>query len=494
MSSRTVKAFFPSISTLLYCFALLLPESGLAHSFGEPYQLPMPYWMYIYGAMAALILSFVVLALFINSSSAPPERFQKTWTSRRAYQFIQCFRLIGLIKTLVCGSFLLALVAGLIGSGDSYRNFNMTFFWIVFALGGVYLSALIGDWYAHFNPWKILANSLPGFQQARITYPTRLAYWPALMLYMGFIGLELFGDIKPFSLSVSLLIFTAIQLLGCFLFGSKHWFHYGDFFAVMFRLSALMSPCTLHQQQIDKQNPALTLTLRIPFSGLLNQRPEHFSLLVFLLFMLSSTAFDGLRETALWFNLFWKDPFNILTPLLGRNPIYEYVMLRPWYIGFESLTLVISPFIYLGLFLVFLWLGKIITASKDSLLTLANQFAFSLLPIALVYHITHYYTLLLSQGVKIRGLISDPFGWGWNLFGTAITGRIPVLPDMGFIWDSQVWLILIGHVASVWIAHFEALRYFPSHRKASLSQLPMLALMVLFTGAGLWILAQPLQG
>jgi hypothetical protein len=34
---------------------------------------------------------------------------------------------------------------------------------------------------------------------------------------------------------------------------------------------------------------------------------------------------------------------------------------------------------------------------------------------------------------------------------------------------------------------------FPDRRSAVLSQVPMLALMVLFTTAGLWILAQPID-
>ncbi len=90
--------------------------------------------------------------------------------------------------------------------------------------------------------------------------------------------------------------------------------------------------------------------------------------------------------------------------------------------------------------------------------------------------------------------MSDPFGWGWNLFGTAITGRVPILPDMGVVWYSQVLLILLGHVVSVYIAHAEALRQFRDTRTVLLSQIPVLALMVLFTGVGLWILAQPLNG
>lgn len=42
------------------------------------------------------------------------------------------------------------------------------------------------------------------------------------------------------------------------------------------------------------------------------------------------------------------------------------------------------------------------------------------------------------------------------------------------------------------MAHLIALRVFRSRKAAILSQVPMLILMVCFTVAGLWILAQPL--
>jgi hypothetical protein len=62
------------------------------------------------------------------------------------------------------------------------------------------------------------------------------------------------------------------------------------------------------------------------------------------------------------------------------------------------------------------------------------------------------------------------------------------------VWHTQVWLILFGHIVSVYLAHLEALRVFPTRRQATLSQLPMLLLMVGFTTIGLWILSQPLGG
>ena len=105
---------------------------------------------------------------------------------------------------------------------------------------------------------------------------------------------------------------------------------------------------------------------------------------------------------------------------------------------------------------------------------------------------THYATLLLTQGLKILSLVSDPFGWGWNLFGTALKWRAPFLPDMSLVWHAQVALILLGHVISVVISHRVAMRMFASRRDAAISQLWLLGLMVCLTVGGLWIIAQPL--
>ena len=46
------------------------------------------------------------------------------------------------------------------------------------------------------------------------------------------------------------------------------------------------------------------------------------------------------------------------------------------------------------------------------------MFAYSFIPIALAYNIAHVITLLLIQGQLIVPLVSDPFGSGWDLFGT----------------------------------------------------------------------------
>ena len=54
------------------------------------------------------------------------------------------------------------------------------------------------------------------------------------------------------------------------------------------------------------------------------------------------------------------------------------------------------------------------TASK-----VAARFAHTLVPIALAYAVAHYLTLIIFEGQQLISAISDPFGLGWDLLGTA---------------------------------------------------------------------------
>lgn len=470
-----------------------LPNLASAHAFVQPYKLPMPYWMYIYGAVAALVLSFLVFGLLLGK---PTDKAIKTYSFGDAVwlQQLRRWRLKPISQAFVLFLLVLSIVSGLIGNNDPSRNINMTLFWVIFTLGFSYSVAIIGDFFAMLNPWQTLVRYLAKissvFEKGLWQYPKGLAYWPALALYFAFIWVELLANTRPFSLSIYLLIYTSITLVAVVAWGRRDWFKYGEFFAVFLRLVSLCAP--VHYQ--PSARGAARWSLNWPFARLLDSKPAEISLVIFVLFMLSSTAFDGLRETKLWFSLFWLDPTGYLEAWLGKPPIYLYPMLRPWYLGYETFMLMLSPVLYLLAFMLFLGLGKWLIKTPESVMQLVQRFALSMLPIALVYHVTHYYTLLLTQGVKVRALISDPMGWQWDLFGTAYTLRMPILPDMGAVWNSQVALILLGHVASVYIAHKQALTAFGKQRNAFLSQLPMLLLMVLFTAFGLWVLAQPLQG
>jgi hypothetical protein len=110
-------------------------------------------------------------------------------------------------------------------------------------------------------------------------------------------------------------------------------------------------------------------------------------------------------------------------------------------------------------------------------------------PIALVYAIAHYFSLFVIQGQYMIPLFSDPFGKGWDLFGTAAFHPNIAVLGPNTIWYVQVAALVLGHVAGLAVAHDRAVTIFRDRQDALRSQYAMLALMVLYTVGGLWLLS-----
>jgi hypothetical protein len=507
------------ISILWLC---LWPAAVGAHVMQVPYNLPVPFWLYAYGATGALLASFLVVGYFVRADAAHAA-FRSVDVSRAGFvALITRPAVIGTFRALSVLLLLLTIASGFLGTKIPARNFNITFFWVIFSLGFMYLIAFVGDFYRAVNPWLVLCEWIerikPDFFRVRLAYPQWLAYYPALVLYMAFIWIELFGRTAPLALSWILLVYTGVNLVAALLVGKDMWFRHGEIFAVLFRLVGKMAPLeyrcgdsapdahsvrlpprgqeaslgTARREAAPNAHSVPEVHARPPFVGLLRERADHFSLLLFVLFMLSSTAYDGIHETVPWVTIFWKHLYPVLAAFIATDNPRQYLVLVDYFYRWQWLMMLVSPFIYLAIYMAFIWLAKAISRSPLSVRELALQFAFSLIPIAFVYNVTHYFTLLVSQGPFIWPLISDPLGFGWNLFGTKGTYIQPFLLDAGVIWHTQVGLILFGHIVSVYLAHVEALKVFPTNRQATLSQLPLLLLMVFLTTIGLWILSLPI--
>jgi hypothetical protein len=390
---------------------------ALGHSFAPPYTMPVPFSMYAFGTGAALVLSFVIVGLFatvptyggaprdrlpVHAAAAPPA--MPIWT-------------VGKVLSIVL--LMLCILTGFLGTQNLYANFNMTFFWIVFVLGVPYLTAVIGDFYAAVNPWKAIVEAVESLTGRAfvgvVGHPQRFGYYPALLLYMLFIWIELFARVTPRALSIALLIYTLINLAGAYLLGKSAWFRYGEFFGVCLRLIGKMSPWARPWDPQERAADPGGRRWRMPFVGLLEARAEHMSLVVFVLFMLSSTAFDGLHGTQAWVALFWKGLYPAIAPYFTTVAGQQYAFSTKLYYGWQWLSLAISPLAYLAVFGACVAAAKWAARSTLPVRELVLQLAFAMVPIAFVYHVTHYYTMLLAQGGQIVRLVSDPFGAGWNL-------------------------------------------------------------------------------
>ena len=150
------------------------------------------------------------------------------------------------------------------------------------------------------------------------------------------------------------------------------------------------------------------------------------------------------------------------------------------------------------MFLLCVFVGERLAGSRQSFVTAAGTFVWSIVPIALAYHFSHYLTALLVNGQYALVALSDPFSLGWNLFGTAhmpVSAAIAAGSDAAWVvWNAQAAAIVGGHIVAVLAAHRLAFRLHDAPRGASLSQLPLTVLMIAYTVFGLWLLSTPTAG
>ena len=148
-----------------------------------------------------------------------------------------------------------------------------------------------------------------------------------------------------------------------------------------------------------------------------------------------------------------------------------------------------------GLRLLYLIFCRLIAWGTDAhvpVARIAGLYVLTLVPIAIAYHLAHYLSFLAMAGQYLIPLASDPFGLGWNLFGTKNYFIRIGLIDARAVWYMAIGAIVVGHMIAVYLAHCVALKANPDRQVALRSQWPMVALMVCYTMTSLWIIAQPI--
>jgi hypothetical protein len=381
------------------------------------------------------------------------------------------------LKALSAFLLFVVFVAALIGEPSSAVNIAPTFVFVLFWLGVVVLQVLFGNVWSVLNPWRAVADGVAWAWRAAglaweppLTYPERLGRWPAAVTLFCFAAMELAYSepANPRALALAIALYSYTMWFGMAAVGREAWTRGGDGFAVYFGLLSKIAPFGEHNGR---------LVVRWPLTGLAG-RLETPGTLAFIAVMLGSVAFDGFSRSSMYQNLRARleEPYILDAP--GTAELITTLL--------NLGTLVAAVLVVAGAYRLAVLIAERQTRTEGSLVP---DFLPSLIPIALVYAVAHYFTLLLIQGQYAIPLASDPLGRGWNLFHTIhySPNLAPISPNN--VWYVQVGALVAGHVAGLCVAHDRAVTILPE-RDALRSQYAMLGLMVLYTVGGLWLLSR----
>jgi hypothetical protein len=493
--------------------AVLFSVPVYGHGFGMRYDLPLPLTLWIIGAACAIVLSFLVISIAVRANAPVEAPAQPSVLRLQIDNGVTSPKIRLVAQVFAVAALILVVAAGIIGDQTPTRNLAPTAIWIAWWVGFSYLSAFVGNVWSIVNPWAAIFDWCERIvskgrapRRSTVTWPERVGVWPGIALFVAFAWLELIweGRSIPSHLAWLAIGFSVLTWTGMFIFGRRTWLTHADPFALAFGVLSKFGPtdiCLEHgisatcaaDEKIAESAPdeALgrfrrdrgaqgTLILRPPGAGLVDNECISPSLSVFVIVMLSTVTFDGLMATPIWQRV--ESALYVALPVFGdsRLAIINTVGLLAFCLAFIAVYRLVATSIAHAS-------GNRMTPDETG-----RAFVLTLVPIAIAYLVAHYLSYFLVQGQLLIRLASDPFGFGWDILGTA-----HFRPDIGivgarFVWYTSLVAIVLGHVAAVSLAHIVALRKFGDRRVAIRSQFPMLVLMIAYTMMSLWIIAQPI--
>lgn len=442
--------------------ALPLTADGvdLAHGIGGAKDLPISPELAIAGAVAALTVSFTVLAVAWRTP-----RYDEATSGRPAPlplarvvdspAFALALRILGMLLLVYVA------VAAILGP-DLRTNPVFGIFYVWWWVGLVPASLLLGPVWRAISPVRTINHAfarLSGSDPDRgvFEYPAWLGYWPAALGLFAFVWMELVyphsTELGPVRLWCA--AYVAVMLLGGALFGSS-FYERGDPFEVYSTLVSKLSVWGRRGEVLVVRSPLANLDTVVVRPGLV----------AVLAVLFGSTAFDSFRDSNVWVR--YTQESSTSTFLLNNAMLLVFCA---------------------GVGLVFA-IGSATTGveSGTSRASLPDRFAHSIVPIVVGYVVAHYTTYFVEYGQQTLIQASDPLGEGSNWFGTAdLTVNYWLSFHPTFLANLKVVAVVVGHVLGVIAAHDRAVRLLPRRHQLT-GQLPLLFAMIAFTVGGLYLL------
>ena len=332
----------------------MLNNSNLRHGIINVGDLPIPFDLVLNAAVLVVVLTFVFLKVSWKESILTSKETlfsTKQSTSGKLFGF--------LILALLT-------VPGLINNEAATVSITPLILWVFLWIGVPVLGLLFGDLYAKFNPLSILVNREG---EANNVYP-------AAFLFICLTWFELVWS-KP---------------------GNPR--HIGIVFLVLLVVVSVVQ--RFYNKTLIEVDPLLLLHHLYSKMRITNSKPVFRTLLnnisnlaqlkgmeYFILLMIGTVTYDGLRETTFWFELFGSQTYETSFST----------------VAFLLMNLLIIVFYRFACYFAIRVSGEDLNLNEISL-----KFGHTMLPIAFAYHVTHYLSLLLFEFQTVVYRLNDPFG------------------------------------------------------------------------------------
>jgi hypothetical protein len=468
--------------------AFVAPAVASAHVVNIDYSFPLPFWVFLVGGSLAVFVSAPAAGLAVRAGA-------RDWTSRNfgGLQRIHLGRI-----SLVLGIFMLvdALAGGLFGSHEFFANPEPDLIWVDFWVGLGIVSSLLGNLWDFASPLSAAGRALERTLSRRNVqtrpYPKRFGVWPSVLLLLAWSWAELIwtNATNPRYLFAIILTYCALQIVGMAIFGTEIWLARAELFTCVARTFARFAPIELYVTEpagvcraercdhdsaerigcpscwLDAAPDNRGLRLRAYGSGIRREPAIGPGGSAFVIALLATVVFDGFKST-----LRYESVQNALN----------------WGAGsYNSLGTVMLILVVGGFTLAYIGVCAITARSESGGLRGAiRTYTPTIIPIAAVYFVAHYFVYFLLIGQTSLGNFLDPFEREW------VPDYTPWFTvPASVIWFVELALIVGGHIVAVLEAHRVSLARHGRPRQALVAQAPLVLLMVGYTFVGLWVLGQ----
>lgn len=495
----------------------------------------MPDYLFLFALVTIGLLSGIMLITFNKRRITTGDyskyellniAFIKSLVKKRYFQTMLQLPLVFL--------FLLTIYTGLYGAGLPARNIAPILTWTIWWTGIIIAIIFMGKIWCLMCPWDAIASWLQrlGLGKVRKDIFSLNLPWPkifrniyiAIGLFVLLTWLELgFGiTLNPRATAYLGILMLTITILPAIIFERKSFCRYACLVGRISGLYALFAStelrardreicrdcqtkdclrgndngygcptfeylgnmvtntycilCTECIKTCPKDNVSFNLR---PFAtDLIKSLQPKADEAILSLVMLSLTLFHGLTMTPYW---------RTISEGLGSQLNSGYL---------TSFTLAMAAIILIPgvIYSIFAWIIKSSSGYREAIpiKRVFIGFTYPILPLALFYHLAHNTEHLLQEGQKLIPLISDPFGWQWNLFGTSRWTPKPLV-SLSAIWYIQSLLLVIGFGYAAYIAGLISQQTFADQKVAFRSYIWLLIFLLLSAFASLWLMKQPME-